>query len=748
MTPPDAEAPADRCVAVAVPAPILEPLAYRVPPECPVPRAGCRVRVPLGNREVTGLVLGPTAAPEGVALKPVAGVVDPPERPVLPPDLLETLRFLLDYYVAPPGDAVRAALPAAVTERPRAPTEIWVAPAPGARAAFEEGALVRAPAQRKALETALAQGPLPQAELARRSGVSAAAVAALVRRGLLVAEERDKEPPPAPAAGFPTTPPPRLTPAQRAAGARVAELIDGGRYAALVLFGVTGSGKTEVFLRAAEHALSRGRSVLYLVPEIGLTPQLAHALRQRFGDGVVVLHSGMPARRRHEAWEDVRTGRVRVVVGARSALFAPLASLGLIVVDEEHDAGYKQEESPRYHARDLALVRARAAGAVAILGSATPSMEAWWLVRTGRAELVELPERVGEGALPAVELVDMREEFAETGEERALSRRLAAALRETLYRGEQAIVLLNRRGYTRVLLCRACGEAVGCRHCSIPMTWHRDGERLRCHYCGYARARPESCPSCGSIHLADLGSGTQRAEEEVAAALPGARVARLDRDAARSPRRLAAILGGFARGEIDVLVGTQMIAKGHHFPKVTLVGVLSADASLRLPDFRAAERTFQLVTQVAGRAGRGDRPGRVIVQAFRPDHPALTAAAAQDYRSFAARELPGREMLRYPPAAALANVIVRDPSPARAFERAETLARHIREAGAPRVAVLGPTAAPLARLRGEHRVQLLVRARRRRRLSAALREALFRFLGPRRSMPRWLVIDVDPQQLL
>jgi primosomal protein N' (replication factor Y) len=330
-------------------------------------------------------------------------------------------------------------------------------------------------------------------------------------------------------------------------------------------------------------------------------------------------------------------GAARVVVGARSALFAPLAGLALIVVDEEHDAGYKQEETPRYHARDLALVRGRETGAVVVLGSATPSMEAWNLAEEGRADLLRLPERATGGRLAEIELVDMRQEFRETKADRPLSRRLVVALQEVLARGEQAMILLNRRGYTRAVLCRACGEPIACPACSIALTWHRVGEKLRCHYCGHARARPAGCPTCSSPHLADVGSGTQLAEQALAEALPGARIARLDRDAVRSGARLAALLGGFARGAYDVMVGTQMIAKGHHFPRVTLVGVLSADAALRMPDFRAAERTFQLLTQVAGRAGRGNRPGRVLVQAFRPDHPALSSLVHQDFEAFAGK---------------------------------------------------------------------------------------------------------------
>ncbi len=364
------------------------------------------------------------------------------------------------------------------------------------------------------------------------------------------------------------------------------------------------------------------------------------------------------------------------------------------------------------------------------------------------AELLELPERVGEGRMPEIEIVDMRQEFRETKQDDPLSRRLTGELALALERGEQAIVLLNRRGYTRALVCRECGEAVSCGQCSVPMTYHKVGDVLRCHYCAAARPRPPHCPDCRSAHLADLGTGTQRIEEMLASRLDGARVLRLDRDAARSPLRLAETLGSFARGEADVLVGTQMVAKGHHFPRVTLVGVLAADAGLWLPDFRAAERTFALLTQVAGRAGRGERPGRVVVQAFKPDHPAIAAALAHDYRAFAEREWRARRALHYPPDAAMAVLLVRDEEQPRAFERAGLLRAAIHEAGEQHVAVLGPALAPLARLRGAWRVQVIVRARKRRRLSLALSAGLRSVLGDARVMPRWLAVDVDPQQLL
>jgi primosomal protein N' (replication factor Y) len=811
----------DRLVAVAVPAPLLEPLTYRVPAALAgqvVP--GGRVRVPLGRRRVVGVVLSEAPeVPEGVALRDVLEALDPPDRPALPPDLLETVHWTIDYYLAPPGDVIRAVLPAALSperegwvvitgagrEAARfaaAPEALgWLAKRPAGRArpravlarleddaqldelveagllrlqepgASARGApvlrrvvepsaavragveaaladLARAPARQAALREALAGPARPVRELAAAAGVSDGAVTALIRAGALVERLVESEVHPVLAAEIPVERPRLLSDAQREAVGRLEALLDARAFAQALLFGVTGSGKTEVYLRAAEHALAQGRGVLFLVPEIALTAQAARALEARFGEQVVILHSGMNDRQRHDAWRRTRDGVARVVVGARSALFAPIASPGLIVVDEEHDGGFKQDESPRYHARDLALVRGRAAGAVVVQGSATPSLECWARAAGGQAELLRLPGRVAGGELARVELVDMREEFRETGGDRLVSRRLAAALEGAIARGEQAMVLLNRRGFASSLLCRSCGEAAGCPSCSIPLTWHKVGQRLRCHYCGHQRRRPEACPACGSEHLAEIGTGTQRAEEILRETVPDARLARLDRDTARSPRRLAAVLERFARGEIDVLVGTQMIAKGHHFPRVTVVGVLSADTALYLPDFRAAERTYALLTQVAGRAGRSGLGGTVVVQAYRADHPALEAVIAQDYEAFAAREWPARQALRYPPAAALANVLVRDEEQQQAYERAAALAARIREFGEGHVAVLGPTPAPIARLRDEWRIQLLVRARRRRRLQDALGRALRETTGGERPIPRWLSLDIDPLQLL
>jgi primosomal protein N' (replication factor Y) len=816
-----ADAAAPRLVRVAVPTPLLDALTYEVPDAlAEAARPGARVRVPLGRRRVVGVVLEEGGdAPEGVALREIESVLDAPGRPAIAADLLAVARWMIDYYLAPPGDVVRAMLPAALSPSnrswvvitpdgrhaariPGAPEAlVWLAGRPGGRARPQSfaarlecedeldrlassgyveieddqrrargeepnrrvlapsdeaardadaalAALARRPAQRAVLRAAL-DGPGRSAgELLDEAGASSAAVRALVREGWLVEHFVAVAPAELPVAALPSRRPERLTEAQSNALAAIVRRLDAGEGGTSLLFGVTGSGKTEVFLRAAEHALEAGRSVLVLVPEIALTPQVSNALGERFGETVVVLHSGMSDRQRVDAWRRARDGRARVVVGARSAVFAPLENLGLVVIDEEHDGGFKQEESPRYHARDLALVRARATRAVVVLASATPSVEAWTRASSGASDLLHLPDRVGGGTLARTEIVDMREEFVETEEEDPLSRRLVAELGEALERGEQGMILLNRRGYRRALLCRSCGASIECSECSVPMTWHKVGQRLVCHYCAQRRARPESCPACGSEFLHEVGEGTQRIEELLGERLPGARVDRLDRDAARSPQRLAERLGRFARGETNVLVGTQMIAKGHHFPNVTVVGVLSADAALHLPDFRAAERAFALLTQVAGRAGRGERPGRVLIQAFRADHPALLLALEQNYERFVDIECAARRTLRFPPEAALANLVVRHAEPERALERGGELADALRRVGEGFVAVRGPAMAPLARLRGEWRAQIVVRALKRRRLVGTLREAIVATVAADGTMPRWLTVDVDPHSLL
>lgn len=729
-----------RRAAVALPLPAKAPFIYEVPDHLAVRIVlGGRVRVPLGRRRMIGTVVAWPCSdplPEGVGLKPIEAVLD--DGPVLAPELLELTRFVAGYYLCSWGEAIESALPPAPPPPRRAR---GVRRSVGADASSIPR---RAVAQRRALERLPGDGsvaPLDSfnASLRRTIGL-------LVRRGLAAwidLPERVERPAtvahPVPAILDPT-------PAQEAALARILPAIRDGGYAPFLLFGATGSGKTEVYLRAAEAALTIGKGVIYLVPEIGLTPLLVARIRGRFSDRLAVLHSAMSVRDRHRSWEQVRRGEARLVVGARSALFAPVPDLGLIVVDEEQDASYKQSETPRYNARDLAVVRARDAAATLVMGSATPSLESFHHARTGRYELIRLGGRVEDRPLPTVRIVDMRLEYRRAGRIRPLSAALEQALRDGLSRGEQALVLRNRRGWAAALLCPACGRRISCDRCSVALTWHKAADRLRCHWCGLDRRRPPSCPSCGAETLSAVGEGTERIEVELAKALPGARIARMDRDTVRRRGAHEALLRRFDRGEIDVLVGTQMIAKGHDFPRVTVVGVLSADQTLGLPDFRAAERTFQLLTQVAGRAGRGKAPGLVVIQAYDAAHPVLPAAASQDYESFFEREVAYRRALRYPPLTAVVELLVEDRDAGRAASWAGILAAAARRRGGDKVVVSGPVPAPVERVRGRWRFQVLVRSAGRRRMVDLVAAALEETAGmvPRRAV----TVDVDPLSVL
>lgn len=536
----------------------------------------------------------------------------------------------------------------------------------------------------------------------------------------------------------------RLNEDQQAAVAALADSVRKGRFETFLLQGVTGSGKTEVYLRTVEAALERGRSALLLVPEIGLTPALAAQFFERFGDWVAVLHSAFSAAQRSGQWRRIRSGGARVVLGTRSGVFAPVRDLGVVIVDEEHDSSYKQDGSPRYHGRDVAIVRAQAAGATVVLGSATPALESRWNAENGKYRLLRLPQRILARPLPAVEMVDMRREFAETGWSRLFSRQLTEAVAETLAKGEQAMVLLNRRGFAVYLLCRSCGARAECLNCSVTLTYHKREERLLCHYCDHAEPVPQRCAACGGEYLHLQGSGSEKVQEELGAAFPEARIARLDRDTVQGRESYATILRSFREGACNLLVGTQMIAKGHDIPNVTLVCVVDADVGLGRADFRAAERTFQLLTQVAGRAGRGDKPGRVLLQTRNPGHYAIELAAQQDYEAFYARELRFRKSLWYPPLTAMASIVVRSRSLSEALEWSAALGRHLLPPP-PGLRLIGPAAAPMVRLRTEYRYQFLLKASRRGRGVIAETLGKARCFANSREWPATaLVIDVDP----
>ncbi|MEJ2006707.1 MAG: primosomal protein N' [Acidobacteriota bacterium] len=520
-------------------------------------------------------------------------------------------------------------------------------------------------------------------------------------------------------------------------------------FSTVLLHGITASGKTEIYMRLVERCLEAGQTALILVPEIALTPAIHQRFQMRFGNLMAVLHSGLGEGQRHETWWRVRRGEARVVLGTRSAVFAPLENLGVIVVDEEHESSYKQGETPRYHGRDTAVVRARLSKSLVVLGSATPSLESYANAQEGKYHLLTLSERVAQRPLASVEIVDMREEFRQTQTQVPISRRLREEVEAQLRSGKQTMFLLNRRGYSWFLLCRSCGQTERCVNCSISLTYHRRENRLICHYCGYQASIPARCRSCGSEYLHYVGEGTEKLEQKLAEMFPKARVARLDRDAARRPGQYLRILSDFREGKIDILVGTQLIAKGHDFPGVTLVGVVSADTSLSLPDFRAAERTFQLLTQAAGRAGRGESPGRVLVQTFFPEHYAIRFAAEQDYAKFYAKESRFRKVMHYPPAAALANVVVQDKRLDHAARIADEVGKFFEKLGnlMRGVRILGPGPAPLARIEGLYRIQFLLKASSRTRLNTILRR-LAEESDQLGAASQSLMIDMDPVSLM
>ncbi len=543
--------------------------------------------------------------------------------------------------------------------------------------------------------------------------------------------------------------PPDLTPAQATVLEEIAPRLDAGQFIVTLLYGVTGSGKTEIYLRLVARALERGRSALMLVPEIALTPTVEMLFQTRFGNQVAVLHSGLNETERHQAWWQARRGERKVVLGTRSAVFAPLPNLGVVIVDEEHESSYKQEEMPRYHGRDVAVVRARLAGCACVLGSATPSLESYANAKEGKYHLSELKERIGNRPLASVEIVDMREEFRQTFTKAPVSRRLHDEIERQIEVHAQTMILLNRRGYSWFLLCRSCGETERCENCSISLTYHKREHRLLCHYCGFSRQVPTHCPACSSEFLQYVGEGTEKIETRLAELFPGARVERVDRDTVARRGHFRKLLAEFRRGRIDILVGTQLIAKGHDFPGVTLVGVASADMGLALPDFRSAERSFQLLTQAAGRAGRGDAPGRVLVQTFYPEHYAIRLAAQQNYEAFFAKEMGFRRMMHYPPAAALANVIAQDPSLEKAARVAADIGKFLETVvGESRdMRIQGPAPAPLARLDKRYRIQFLLKARSRTRLNNILRQLVDEL--DRQGVPaKSVIIDMDPVSIL
>lgn len=813
-----------RYAEVAVELPVRGTYSYELPePYRGRALVGARVIVPFGARRVSGVVVAQsdTAPVELQRVRAVTEVID--ELPSVDRELLELCLWVADYYEAPPGEVLRAALPVgsritagtyvqltdagidAVSGQgaalPRARRELLgrIAAAGGAIAqrkllgaglrraelaaladdglvmfAAERGkarvrhrtvrvasvareltdddraALARAPKRRAVLDALVeAGGQADVAELERRVPRSAAHLRALAGAGLVAFGEREQRrdhwsTATATAVASAPASPPALTPAQATALTAIREALDAGAFAPFLLHGITGSGKTEVYLHAIADVVAAGGGAIVLVPEISLTPQLAARFRARFGDDVAVLHSGLSDGERFDEWHRIKRGDAHIALGARSAVFAPVRRLGIVVVDEEHDPSFKQEEGVRYHARDVAMVRAQRAGAACVLGSATPSLESFHAARSGRQRLLELPERATPRPLPTVELIDLKV-YRPDGDA-MLTAPLAEAVDATLARGEQVILFLNRRGFATFVVCASCGHAFRCPHCSVSLTFHRARAQLVCHYCGHAEPVSGRCPACHAQAIIRKGLGTEKVAAAVEERFPSARVARLDRDTA-SGMGLQEILGRMARREVDILVGTQMVTKGHDFPGVTLVGVLCADTGLSLPDFRAAERTFHLLTQVAGRAGRGDRAGHVLIQTYRPETVAIDAVRAHDFARFFAAESAARRELGYPPFGHLVAVRLDGAEEAAVRAEAERLRRRavaLREAGRTGVTVLGPTEAPLARLKGRTRWHLWLRAGDRRPLRAFTRD----LVADAGAGAVRVTVDVDPVSAL
>ena len=600
--------------------------------------------------------------------------------------------------------------------------------------------------QRTLIEALAAFGGRARVETLRELDVPRTTLSTLVRRGLIELVDEPQ--------GFTASKlKPRqsfdfeLSAAQKEAFHNISEAVASRKFAGLLLHGITGSGKTAVYLACMREVLEQGRSSILLVPEIGLTPAVAADLHQVFGDEVAILHSGLSDAERAEQWHRIRRGEARVVAGTRSAVFAPVSDLALIIVDEEQDSSYKQEETPRYHARDVAVMRAKMAEAVVVLGSATPSLESYYNAKKNKYALIELPDRVEKRPLPEVEIVDMRQEFQETGQEQVISRKLAEEIRERLEKKEQVMVLLNRRGYSPVVLCRACGRTLQCKNCAVSMTHHKREHKMECHYCGHVEHIPEKCAHCGSEYVYFVGTGSEKLEELLHGMFPQARIGRLDRDTVRGREDFEHALNALNGGALDMLVGTQMIAKGHDIHGVTLVGVIGADMALGLPDFRAAERTFQLLTQVAGRAGRGQSPGTVVLQTYFQEHYAVQFAARHDFAGFYEKELQFRAWMHYPPYNAIANVLIRSEKLDDALTWSGELGRWFEKTRHEGIRVLGPAAAPITRLKRDYRYHFILKSASREKMNALLRAMLAEAAA--RKIPRTqVIVDVDAVWLM
>ena len=743
---------------IAVPRPLFQTFTYSVPDSMRAElAAGSRVVVPFGRQHLIGMVIRVHQEPHSGEVKPIRELLD--REPLLSGRLLELGLWMASYYLAPPGEALKVMLPpgllARKVEEKHLSGKFWPQKRRLAVVGITPKKVKLTRRQQEVLEhlTELPL-PVPVQPFLHQMKCSQSVLKTLADKGLIEMERVEiYRSPWSPAESSSEIQKHRLTPDQQRIFKKIQKHLVSREFRSMLIHGVTGSGKTEVYLNAIAETLARDRSALVLVPEIGLTPQISRYFRAWFGSEVAILHSALSEGERFDQWQKIRRGEARVVVGTRSAVFAPLQNLGVIVIDEEHDGSYKQEDLPRYNARDVARKRGQLEGALVVLGSATPQLETFYQSVHGQElEYETLGSRILERPLPEVQVVDMRQEFQKHGKALLISDPLVKSIGKRLKRKEQVLILLNRRGYASALLCRSCGNTESCEHCSISLTYHRDSNRLVCHYCGYRRSVPKRCEVCGKEYIFFLGHGTQKVQQILSELFPGARIDRLDRDTVQRKGSFHRILGAFASGETDILVGTQMIAKGHDFPRVTLVGVLTAEQALKMADFRAAERTFQLLTQVAGRAGRGEQPGEVIIQTYYPNHYSLKHARSQDYRLFFEEEIRFRRNFQYPPFTALANCVLQGEPPHQIRSQAEQLTdlllhHRTRLSSGRRMRVLGPAQAPLEKLKGQYRFQILIKATSRRELHDVLESAMDDLRRKKTSLKK-SSIDVDPLNLL
>lgn len=816
-------------VEVAVPLHVSQTFIYRLTlSQATVAQPGSRIVVPLGRRYVTGYIVAlHENLREGTSLK-AADVKHAQEIldavPLVTTELLQLTRWVAEYYLAPWGEVLKAALPPGISpsvekffrlsDRGKAAIanlssadeldgkqrllkllagaeEVSVSAlashldSPAEKKNLEEleaegfvemihrsgSDFVKArrqrrvklvtqtdesasekrkftPAQLRVIEALKDRESVALAQLLAAADVSNSAINTLLKRNLVEVFDEDVRRDPLGDVTFPPVKDYDLSSGQKAVLTEINQSLVSGVYAPFLLHGVTGSGKTEVYIRAMRVALKLGRSALMLVPEIALTPVFSRRLRAHFGDQVAIFHSSLSRGQRFDEWTRVRNGDARIVIGTRSAVFAPIENLGLVIVDEEHESTYRQQDSPHYNGRDTAIVRAQKQSAVVILGSATPSLESFHNAAIGKYKYLELPVRLNDRPMAAAQIIDMREVFSRHQKPKVFSEELLKAIEETHQKNEQSIILLNRRGYSSFVLCRSCGESVQCPNCDVTLTYHKSDALILCHYCGHREPAPTKCPSCEGKFIYFVGEGTQQIETMLAKYFPKLRIARVDRDTTARRGAFEKSLLDFSDGKIDMLVGTQILAKGHDFPNVTLVGVVSVDAGLALPDFRSAERTFQLLTQVAGRAGRGDLPGKVLIQTYHPDHYALRHASAQDYTGFYEEEIRHRQNHTYPPFVALASLMVHGTDIKRVRTDSLELRKELDTANADRAArILGPAPAPLARLKGEYRVQLILKCRNRVRLRTVIDTAL-KSLQERKINLRSINVEIDPVSIM